>query len=156
MKSSERTSRKLIGANFIPPKYSTLAWRLLHQILPTDDKIQRRGVYLASICLLCNKHSESIQHLFLTCSFTQLLWKWHASLFQTTLPSSGSIEDLCQSIMSKPFKSQLYNLWIVTSLSILYEIWRTRNKAKHQGSLVSLHKFQVPIHIFFLLFVQVM
>ena len=66
-----------------------------------------------------------------------------------TLPSSGSIEDLCQSIMSKPFKSQLYNLWIVTSLSILYEIWRTRNKAKHQGSLVSLHKFQVPIHIFF-------
>ena len=48
---------------------------------------------------------------------------------------------LCRSLSSHSFT--IFGLWQVFLYCMKF------NKAKHQGSLVSLHKFQVPKHIFF-------
>ncbi|KAM5546473.1 hypothetical protein ABKV19_002467, partial [Rosa sericea] len=37
-----------VWRHFIPPRFSILVWRLLHNKLPTDDQLQRRGIPLVS------------------------------------------------------------------------------------------------------------
>lgn len=65
----------VIWQHFIPPRQSILAWRLFHDKLPTEDALQRRGIFLASICL-CRNSEESIAHLFFGCRISRQLWRW--------------------------------------------------------------------------------
>jgi len=48
---------------FLPSKNSCL-WKVFHGRLPIDQHIQNKGLYICSMCTLCEKHEESIQHLF--------------------------------------------------------------------------------------------
>jgi len=42
---------KQIWTAFIPPSRSFIVWRFLHNRLPTDDNLRKRGCYIVSICL---------------------------------------------------------------------------------------------------------
>lgn len=53
----------------IPPSKSLLFWRLMHNKVPTDDKLLYRGVQLPSMCSSCNSSCESTFHLFFECPF---------------------------------------------------------------------------------------
>jgi hypothetical protein len=48
----------------IPPSKSLLAWRVIHDRLPTDEKLQQRGCSIPSMCSLCSSCVESSFHLF--------------------------------------------------------------------------------------------
>ena len=107
---------KFIWKSFIPPKLSTLAWRLLHLMLPTDDALQRRGIFLVSACLLCDtlQCQESIMHVFLQCHFAQRCWRWLMNLFHTTLDFHlGIIFGIPFSTKGCLRKFQISGLWLV-------------------------------------------
>jgi len=40
----------------------------------TDQHIQNKGLHICSMCTLCEKHEESIQHLFFECSTALHIW----------------------------------------------------------------------------------
>ncbi|KAJ0074645.1 hypothetical protein Patl1_37495 [Pistacia atlantica] len=132
----------LIWHNFLPPKYSLLAWRVLHGKLPTEDQLQIRGFHLASVCQLCATpcSGESISHLFFQCSFAQQVWQWLASQFVTSLPFAGTLHTLWNAIASKGFKSQLRKIWLVACLHSFHLIWKVRNRLLFDNIRVSIHQ----------------
>ncbi|KAL6210110.1 hypothetical protein ACLB2K_021048 [Fragaria x ananassa] len=133
-----------VWRNFIPPRFSLLAWRLFHHKVPTDDQLQKRGIPMVSVCQLCNfGFLEDQTHLFFNCSFAQHIWQWLACCFGTSLPSTGSLFDLWDSFTHKAFSAQLRNLWLAGGLYVLMAIWKSRNKLRFENKKPSLmHVFQ--------------
>ncbi|KAF6176409.1 hypothetical protein GIB67_010857 [Kingdonia uniflora] len=70
-----------ISNKAIHPRHAMWGRRLCHSKIPTDDKIQTKGVALASRCCLCKNNSESLLHLILECPSSVHLWNWMADLF---------------------------------------------------------------------------
>ena len=64
----------------IPPSKSLLIWRLLHDKLPTDDNLIKRGCQIPTICNLCGLAQETSIHLFLDCPLAMQIWTWFASI----------------------------------------------------------------------------
>uniref|UniRef100_A0A5B6YSU5 Reverse transcriptase zinc-binding domain-containing protein n=1 Tax=Davidia involucrata TaxID=16924 RepID=A0A5B6YSU5_DAVIN len=44
-------------------------WLLMKGRLSTRDKLHQWGIADSSLCLLCNNHEETIDHLFFECPF---------------------------------------------------------------------------------------
>ncbi|GAU37904.1 hypothetical protein TSUD_163410 [Trifolium subterraneum] len=83
---------KLIWNPDIPPSKSCLAWRLMHNKVPTDENLMLRGCALPSMCSLCNKNVESSFHIFFECN-------------NSKQSSSNSIRDF---IVLKHFKVSIH------------------------------------------------
>ncbi|GAA0167533.1 hypothetical protein LIER_22446 [Lithospermum erythrorhizon] len=49
------------------PPVKTFLWKCLHNILPTRDRLRRKGVIVESTCVLCNNDCENLTHLMATC-----------------------------------------------------------------------------------------
>jgi len=56
---------KFIWSSNIPPSKTLVLWKVFHGWLPTDQHIQNKGLHIYSMCMLCEKHEESIHHFFL-------------------------------------------------------------------------------------------
>jgi hypothetical protein len=67
---------KLLWNSYIPPSRSFITWRLIHNKLPTDENLRRRGCLIVSICNFCCKATESSHHIFFDCPVTSKLWEW--------------------------------------------------------------------------------
>jgi hypothetical protein len=71
-----------IWHSFIPPSSSFVVWRALHDRLPTDENLIKRGCTVVSVCSLCLAGLETTSHLFLSCSFAAQLWNWLGTMFE--------------------------------------------------------------------------
>ena len=56
------------------PKIQFLLWLCLHDSLPTAQVLSSRGLTIDSVCKLCNKHVETIEHLFRGCEIAHQFW----------------------------------------------------------------------------------
>jgi len=70
-------SEKLILHSQVPSKVSILAWRLLRDMLSTKSNLMNRGITHVddSLCVTGCGQIESVQHLFINCSFFGSLWQ---------------------------------------------------------------------------------
>jgi len=64
---------KLAWSQGIPPSKSLFAWRVMHDRVPTDEKLQERGLNISSDCNCCFKEAETTMHLFFLCPFAARL-----------------------------------------------------------------------------------
>ena len=67
---------KFIWSLYILPSKTLVLWKVFHGQLPTDQHIHNKGLHICSICTLCEKHGEFIQHLFFECSNVLHIWSW--------------------------------------------------------------------------------
>jgi hypothetical protein len=97
---------KVIWCIDVPPSRSLLAWRIMLDKLPTDDKLKDRGCCLPSMCSLCKIHSETLFHLFFECDFSFGLWRWLATSLNLVLrfQSMEDIWSLCDRARSPQCK----------------------------------------------------
>ncbi|XP_062080209.1 uncharacterized protein LOC133784961 [Humulus lupulus] len=58
----------------IPPKVKTFLWQASTDCLPTKCNLQLKGVPVSDLCPFCNTCPESIPHVLLSCSFSQVCW----------------------------------------------------------------------------------
>ncbi|CAN0897822.1 Putative ribonuclease H protein At1g65750 [Linum grandiflorum] len=58
----------------IPPNIKQFAWRMVTDVLPTRERLQRRGVELIGTYGICGGSYEGADHLFLACSAVQSGW----------------------------------------------------------------------------------
>ncbi|CAJ2659028.1 unnamed protein product [Trifolium pratense] len=86
---------KVIWNSTIPPSKSLLAWRLMHNKMPTDDNLKITGCALPSMCSLCCKKEESSFHIFFECEFAIKIWSWFANSLNLVL-QFNSMEDINQ------------------------------------------------------------
>ncbi|GAA0185918.1 hypothetical protein LIER_33206 [Lithospermum erythrorhizon] len=66
--------RKNLWGLRIPPRVKKIIWSCLHNILPTKDRLARKGILVERHCLLCSSQNENLLHLRLTCPFSNRLW----------------------------------------------------------------------------------
>jgi len=69
----------------IPPSKSLVAWRVIHDKMPTDEKLQQRACSFSSMCSLCSSNAETTFHLFFECKFAFMIRCWFASILDSAL-----------------------------------------------------------------------
>ncbi|KAB2630796.1 hypothetical protein D8674_008315 [Pyrus ussuriensis x Pyrus communis] len=58
----------------VPPKLRHFLWLTMHNCLPTREALYRRRSSLTSTCPICCCHDETIEHIFLSCSWVEPIW----------------------------------------------------------------------------------
>ena len=89
-------------------------------------------MYLCSIYTLCEKHEESIYHLFFECFTALRIWSWVRQIFLT--PQFSNKDDFLSFIKSggSPLV-ELLKLVVITFS--IWMIWRMRNYARFQDKI---------------------
>ncbi|XP_042486522.1 uncharacterized protein LOC122066747 [Macadamia integrifolia] len=124
----------LVWRKGLPPRFSTLGWRLAHGRLPTDEQIRHKGIYLASRCALCNQGEDSIDHIFLRCSFGTSVWKSFTDCFDVRWKMHQSINNLISWWKTKGRVVNLKTPWMMGFSIIAANIWWERNRRRHDNS----------------------
>ncbi|CAJ2645397.1 unnamed protein product [Trifolium pratense] len=119
---------KFIWKLFIPPSRSLVAWRIMHNVIATDDNLIKRGLTIVSCCSLCGSSYETGTHLFLRCPFIMQYWNWLSSLLGMPLDLSNF--DSLLGICNKGWSPQLHDLIIAAIVNILWKVWKCRNNVR--------------------------
>lgn len=93
---SEKISKSMLrhlDLESILPRKSITVWRAIHDKLRTWDNLHFKG---PSVCPLCFKEEENVDHLFIFCEFAQQLWQRILSAFNISIkfPTSFGISVL--------------------------------------------------------------
>ena len=104
---------------------------MAHKKVNTNDMLQVKRPYKAlspDICILCMKHGESTDHLFLHCSLTIGLWHRLFQLAKMDWVPLRSIYDM-MTIKFKGFGNSKRGivLWQVASITLIRVVWWERN-----------------------------
>ena len=63
-----------VWSNIVPSKIQNFIWMVFHGKIATIDNLQRRGFHMVGRCVMCNRHYELVDHLFLGCDFSGTIW----------------------------------------------------------------------------------
>lgn len=110
----------------IPPSKSLVAWRVIHDKIPTDEKLQQRGCSFSSMCSLCSSNAETTFHLFFECKFSFMIWCWFASILDSA-QHFQSIEDIW-TICDRGWSPQCKFVIQATIVNIFSTVWYSRNQ----------------------------
>ncbi|WJZ96627.1 hypothetical protein VitviT2T_015292 [Vitis vinifera] len=136
---------KFVWNSQIPFKVQSFIWLVAHKKVNTNDMLQVRRPYKAlspDICILCMKHGESADHMFLHCSLTIGLWHRLFQLAKMDWVPPRSILDMMY-IKFNGFGSSKRGiaLWQAANIALIRIVWRERNarifedKARNSESL---------------------
>ncbi|WMV25830.1 hypothetical protein MTR67_019215 [Solanum verrucosum] len=81
----------------VPYKVNCFMWLLTKEAVLTHENLKKRGYQLASRCTLCEEHAETINHLFLHCTWTEQLWRMFICLKGIRWVKPGSIKGVLSS-----------------------------------------------------------
>ena len=127
---------KPLWSKFILPRMSLHAWKVMRGTVISDDLLQRRGVALASRCEFCGNSTESLDHIFLHCSFAALVWNHFMYIFEIGLVPN-TIAEVFSLGLAMDRSPQLKELWLICFTSILWYIWHARNQIRFESRIFS-------------------
>ncbi|RVW21770.1 LINE-1 retrotransposable element ORF2 protein [Vitis vinifera] len=121
---------KFVWNSQIPFKVQSFIWLVAHKKVNTNDMLQVRRPYKAlspDICILCMKHGESADHIFLHCSLTIGLWHRLFQLAKMDWVPPRSILDMMY-IKFNGFGSSKRGiaLWQAANIALIRIVWRER------------------------------
>lgn len=129
-RSAVKDWAKLIWFSGAIPRQAFNMWLANLNRLPTKVRMASWGLNVQTACCFCSNHEESREHLFLTCSYTDALWRLiFARLDRHHAPLISWSELLSWTRSSSP--SSPSTLKKLATQSLLYNIWRQCNSAVH-------------------------
>ncbi|KAB2626048.1 hypothetical protein D8674_017708 [Pyrus ussuriensis x Pyrus communis] len=84
----------------VPPKLRHFLWLTVHNCLPTRDALFRRRSSQTSTCPICCCHDETIEHIFLSCSWVEPIRFGGALGYKVDRLSLPSWSDWIQGVFS--------------------------------------------------------
>jgi hypothetical protein len=105
----------------IPPKYSTLIWRLLQNALPVNKNLNKRGINCYPLCPRCHETIEDQSHVFSKCIWAQQTW-FASPLTIRFDQQNQSFNNWLENFITN---GSTQNLEFVCALC--YHIWKARN-----------------------------
>ncbi|XP_010690714.1 uncharacterized protein LOC104904215 [Beta vulgaris subsp. vulgaris] len=117
--------KRLICNNYATPKSKFIIWMVLHNRLPTVDRIRRWGINCDARCSLCRSEEESLQHLFFSCDNASAIWREICRLMRFD-DSGGLYQDVISSACSQARKKK-GKLFVMFFTKSVHAIWRQRN-----------------------------
>ncbi|XP_010530455.1 PREDICTED: uncharacterized protein LOC104807041 [Tarenaya hassleriana] len=114
------------------PRHAFLLWQVLHQRLPTSDRVARWGIQGPSRCILCRKEVETLSHLFFCCEYSADVWLSLAGNLGGSPPrvvvDAGPW--INQHLMTTQRTTKLIKSLLLQL--VVYEIWKERNGRTHK------------------------
>ncbi|XP_057789598.1 uncharacterized protein LOC131006455 [Salvia miltiorrhiza] len=117
-----------IWENFIPTRRSLVVWRVLHDRLPTFDRLIKQGMITPNFCPFCFSDEESISHIFWSCARVQPIWQELLQWFDMTqILHNSDIGSVLVDAWNSTFSSQLETYWKAGIITLIWFLWRQRN-----------------------------
>jgi hypothetical protein len=119
---------KLIWRLFIPPSRSLVTWKIMHNVIATDDNLIKCGYPIVSCCSLCGRDYETAEHLFLRCPFITRYWTWLSAMNGKVIDVSNfnALLGMCR----RGWSPQVRDLIIAALIKIMRLIWKCRNNIR--------------------------
>ncbi|XP_026417120.1 uncharacterized protein LOC113312592 [Papaver somniferum] len=124
----------LFTRQVLHPTLNVQYWKIwAKQCCATEDNIiMKIGRSMPTMCRLCRKNGETMSHVTWHCRISKRIWAWVAEIFKLQ-PN----EDLVVSYKAAKGRSRMIkDLWLVSNLAIVTELWKLRNKAFYEGITV--------------------
>ena len=80
---------KVVWKLEVLPKLWLFAWRLLLDKLLTRARLARWDSSISPLCLICQLEDETVEHMFIRCTFAQKLWFYLPFLIRRPVASSS-------------------------------------------------------------------
>ncbi|XP_057803497.1 uncharacterized protein LOC131018806 [Salvia miltiorrhiza] len=114
---------------FIPVRRSLVCWRLLHDRMPTYDRLIRHGMIMPNWCPICNRASETSEHIFWDCELVRPVWNDFFNWFHfPEALHSADIHSFLVLAWGRKLSSQLSKFWKARIIAMIWAIWSQRNK----------------------------
>ncbi|KAK9080006.1 hypothetical protein SSX86_001681 [Deinandra increscens subsp. villosa] len=138
---TDSSSFKFTWCKLVPLKVNLLAWRALHDRLPTRLALCRRNVSMPStVCVLCREGQEDTVHLFTGGHFSDQVWQALASWCHIPGVFVFSVDDITNIHNFYAFAEQKAKAIYVIFLTGMWCIWIERNLATFNHRPPSLHR----------------
>ncbi|KAK8578508.1 hypothetical protein V6N13_100344 [Hibiscus sabdariffa] len=117
---SEDKMWRQVWSKFVPTNVSVPVWRALHGRIATLDELNKRGVQMieSSVCVLCTKETESVDHLFCRCQFSWNIWQNWCQNFNISLVLPGNFRTLFLSWINSPVCADEVGIYVLSLLRI--------------------------------------
>ncbi|XP_072054264.1 uncharacterized protein [Arachis hypogaea] len=113
----------------VPPRIELFGWYVLIGRVNTKERLSRLGVIRLSdtLCMLCKKEIESVEHLFLLCEYTWQVWcRWLRS-FGEVWSMLGTIRELFERWTGRHKRKQEQKKWLPGFFAVIWNVWMERN-----------------------------
>ena len=114
-----------------PPKVELFMWLALLGKLNTRQRLCDIGILQEdqATCPLCVLQSESIDHILLSCHYSQQIWQSIATDLGQPLTEPESFKQHYERWLATPWRSGLCKkVWMSTFFAAAWCIWLTRNE----------------------------
>ncbi|XP_057808675.1 uncharacterized protein LOC131023144 [Salvia miltiorrhiza] len=117
-----------IWAKYIPERRSITCWRIIHNRLPTHDRLIKHGMIMPNYCTFCFQNAETIDHIFWKCSQIEPLWKDFFAWFRFEQAlASPDIHSMLVYSWNRKLSPQIGAYWKLGIITMLWTIWNARN-----------------------------
>jgi hypothetical protein len=114
------------------PKFDQgFLWRACNDILPTKEKLKKRGVVEDDLCCFCGVAQETIAHIIWECPSSQDVWGRCGRRIQKRNIEGVDFRRMVEDMSEVLSKDEL-GLFAVTAKGI----WKWRNSCIHGGEFV--------------------
>lgn len=119
---------RYLWSAIMPKKCKFFLWTILHQGLNTSDKCQARFFSMSlcpNWCILCKSSTETVEHLFLNCSYSKGICRFGEGEHVQHL---FSISSLLEFLLQLKINSKAKIIWSNIITTILWCLWLERNR----------------------------
>ncbi len=120
-----------------PPNIKLFLWLVARNSLLTEDNLIKRGWVGPSICCLCCREAETLEHLLFQCPFSKSVWsqtlRGNLSLIGTLITLDGSLP-LRWTRARFGLSASSKRLLDLTVAATCWELWLERNRRIFTGN----------------------
>ena len=113
--------------------------------MPIEEMFKCRNFKLASRCLMCLQEEESVDHLFIHCTWASGLWHLSFSLLGVNWVQPLTIKNVLMSWTRKINGGWLLGIWKMIPLAIWWSMWKERNQRIFAGKARSYQDFKLYV-----------
>ena len=118
------------------PRHAFNFWLTTLNSLPTKVRLASWGLNVQTTCCFCNTSLEDRDHLFLSCTYTAVIWNLIFARLEPRRRLFLSWDELL-SWTRRSSPSAPSHLRKLVTQSTIYNIWRQRNSAVHNNRYAS-------------------
>jgi hypothetical protein len=83
---------KWVWNAWAPPKVKSNAWIALQNRLWTTNRLEKRGWPNCGLCPLCKQTTQSVNHIFVSCRYTIMIWEIGLVSMHLNLGNGGTLQ----------------------------------------------------------------
>ncbi|XVF23444.1 hypothetical protein REPUB_Repub13aG0039200 [Reevesia pubescens] len=133
-----------VWAGIGPPKVEGFCWLVLRGRVAVKEVLARRGLvsWEAITCMLCNKETETVAHLFFSCDIAWSVWNHFCSLWGVSWVSNRVPKDFFFDWLNLLPANWCTKVWKMVFFAVIWSVWLFQNDIIFNGKV--LYSSQCP------------